>query len=381
MGLHYARERNSDLGPDDHSNVSGLSPFVRRRLILEEELAQRAISGHSDGQADKFVQEVLWRTYWKGWLEQHPSVWSDYSQTVVRDRETLSQNKSLEALYDNAIQGETGMDCFDFWARELVDTGYLHNHARMWFASIWVFTFDLPWTLGAAFFLKHLLDGDPASNTLSWRWVSGRHTVGKTYLASASNIERFTNGRFSPGPNALADSARPPNSEERPEQKPLTGLPPVDWSKPSLVLITEDDCCPADLIPQTAHIVGLATLPVSRYRTSSGASENVVRFEKEALDDAAQRTKASLPADAIQLAEASQLADCASTCGAEQIITPYLPVGYGRDHILASLENAERTIPLHQVRRGWDDVFWPHANAGFFKLKKKSGPLLKQFSM
>jgi deoxyribodipyrimidine photo-lyase len=68
--------------------------------------------------------------------------------------------------------------------QELVETGYLHNHARMWFASIWIFTLRLPWELGADFFLRHLLDGDAASNTLSWRWVAGLHTKGKHYCGA-----------------------------------------------------------------------------------------------------------------------------------------------------------------------------------------------------
>ena len=68
--------------------------------------------------------------------------------------------------------------------KELKETNYLHNHARMWFASIWIFTLDLPWQLGAEFFMKHLYDGDAASNTLGWRWVAGIQTQGKNYLAS-----------------------------------------------------------------------------------------------------------------------------------------------------------------------------------------------------
>ena len=65
----------------------------------------------------------------------------------------------------------------------LKENNYLHNHARMWFASIWVFTLDLPWQLGAEFFMKHLFDGDAAANTLGWRWVAGIQTQGKNYLA------------------------------------------------------------------------------------------------------------------------------------------------------------------------------------------------------
>ncbi len=101
-------------------------------------------------------------------------------------------------LWIRQLSGSTGIDCFDHWAQELADTGYLHNHARMWFASIWIFTLELPWQLGADFFLTRLLDADPAANTLSWRWVAGLHTPGKHYLARASNIEKFTLGRFNP---------------------------------------------------------------------------------------------------------------------------------------------------------------------------------------
>jgi hypothetical protein len=76
------------------------------------------------------------------------------------------------------------------------ENNYLHNHTRMWFASIWIFTLELPWQLGAEFFMQHLYDGDAASNTLGWRWVAGVQTQGKHYLASEWNIKKFTNNRF-----------------------------------------------------------------------------------------------------------------------------------------------------------------------------------------
>jgi hypothetical protein len=66
----------------------------------------------------------------------------------------------------------------------------------MWFASIWIFTLKLPWQLGAEFFMKYLFDGDPASNTLGWRWVAGIQTIGKHYLASSSNINKYTNNKY-----------------------------------------------------------------------------------------------------------------------------------------------------------------------------------------
>ena len=80
----------------------------------------------------------------------------------------------------------------------------------MWFASIWIFTLNLPWQLGANFFMKHLYDGDAASNTLSWRWVAGLQTIGKHQVATSSNISKFTNGKYRP--NNLNEDAEPMES-------------------------------------------------------------------------------------------------------------------------------------------------------------------------
>ncbi|MDJ0895420.1 MAG: FAD-binding domain-containing protein, partial [Alphaproteobacteria bacterium] len=193
-GRAYAARRNYDCGPGKHSDVSTLSPWIRHRLILEEEVVSAVLARHSFAAAEKFVQEVFWRTYWKGWLELRPSIWADYQGSVRTLVGRLDRDPDLRARWEQASEGRTGIGCFDAWSRELVQTGYLHNHARMWFASIWIFTLELPWELGADFFLRHLLDGDPASNTLSWRWVGGLQTRGKTYLARPDNIARYTEG-------------------------------------------------------------------------------------------------------------------------------------------------------------------------------------------
>jgi deoxyribodipyrimidine photo-lyase len=132
------------------------------------------------------------------WLELRPSVWQRFVDERDRQRESFPNARAIVA----AETGMTGIEGFDDWARELVDTGYMHNHARMWFASIWIFTLRLPWALGADFFLRHLLDADAASNTLSWRWVAGLQTIGKTYLATSENIVRSTNGRSGTRPSS-----------------------------------------------------------------------------------------------------------------------------------------------------------------------------------
>ncbi|MGY3448871.1 FAD-binding domain-containing protein [Bradyrhizobium sp. USDA 4353] len=168
LGRAYAAGRNHDHGPGRPQAVSGLSPWIRRRLVTEEEVVRAAVAAHG-GAADKFVEEVIWRSYFKGWLERRPQVWAQYVQGRDTDLARLAADGALQARVAAAEAGRTGLDCFDAFAQELVATGTLHNHARMWFASLWIFTLRLPWRLGADFFLRHLLDGDPASNTLGWR--------------------------------------------------------------------------------------------------------------------------------------------------------------------------------------------------------------------
>jgi deoxyribodipyrimidine photo-lyase len=131
----YAGKRNFDLGAGKHDGVSCLPPYIRTRLITEEEATRAVLRYHSPSAAEKFLQEIAWRTYWKGWLEMRPTAWSQY-QKSLGDQEKTS-------AYSTAISGNSGIECLDHWTKELIETGYLHNHARMWFASIWIFTLQL----------------------------------------------------------------------------------------------------------------------------------------------------------------------------------------------------------------------------------------------
>ncbi|MDA8783395.1 DNA photolyase [Candidatus Pelagibacter bacterium] len=188
----YSKLRNFDFGPDDRSNISCLSPYITHGVINELEVIDKSLKKFSFTKNEKFIQEVLWRVYWKGWLELRPNVWSDYLVELSNLRNEFKSNQN----YLNAIEGKTNIECFNQWVKELKENNYLHNHTRMWFASIWIFTLELPWQLGAEFFMQHLFDGDAASNTLGWRWVAGIQTQGKHYLASEWNIKKFTNNRF-----------------------------------------------------------------------------------------------------------------------------------------------------------------------------------------
>tara|TARA_B100001029_G_C15051745_1_gene451255 strand:+ start:320 stop:1459 length:1140 start_codon:yes stop_codon:yes gene_type:complete len=186
--LNYNSKRNFDFGVDNRSNVSCLSPYLTHRILTEFETTKKVLAKHPFQKVDKYIQEIFWRVYWKGWLELRPKVWSDF----IEDLKSIKDNEK----YNNAINGETDIECFNDWVKELKEFNYLHNHTRMLFASIWIFTLGLPWQKGAEFFMKHLFDGDSASNTLSWRWVAGIQTKGKHYLAQSWNITKFTNNKY-----------------------------------------------------------------------------------------------------------------------------------------------------------------------------------------
>jgi deoxyribodipyrimidine photo-lyase len=184
----YTAQRNFDFGPQNRKNISCLSPYITHRLISEYEVAKKVLSKYPYQKVEKFIQEIFWRVYWKGWLEMRPKVWTDF----VEDLKNIENTNE----YEKAIKGDTNINCFNDWVKELKENNYLHNHTRMWFASIWIFTLKLPWQKGAEFFLRELYDGDAASNTLSWRWVAGIQTKGKNYIAQNWNINKFTNNKY-----------------------------------------------------------------------------------------------------------------------------------------------------------------------------------------
>jgi len=380
MGAAYAASRNFDHGPARRGNVSLLSPYLRRRLIAEAEVAQAALAAHGAHGAEKFLQEVVWRGYWKGWLEHRPAVWAAYRRGVAQDRAAAAP--ALRRRLAAAEAGESGLVCFDAWTRELVETGYLHNHARMWWASIWIFTLRLPWRLGADFFLRHLLDGDPASNTLGWRWVAGLHTQGKNYRASAWNIEKYTGGRFAPAPRDLAEDADPLTEAAPP---PAPAAPPPgdrpDPRAPAALLLTAEDLCASEAETGIAPCAfrAVATLATAAGLSDLPVADAVQAFEAGALADAATRAQAAgaPPATALDAADPASLARWAQAAGAAQIVTLWPPVGPTRDWLEAARGPlAAAGVRLVTPRRAWDDALWPHATAGFFKVKARIPALL-----
>jgi deoxyribodipyrimidine photo-lyase len=373
MGRRYANGRNHDMGPGRHKAVSGLSPYIRRRLVTEQEAVAAALAAHGPDAAEKFIEEVIWRGYFKGWLERRPQIWESYRRGLEGDLAAMERDRRLRRDVTRAMDGQTGIDCFDAWAAELVDTGYLHNHARMWFASIWIFTLGLPWRVGADFFYRHLLDGDAAANTLGWRWVAGLHTRGKPYPATAQNIGAFTGGRFAPSPGDLAEVTQGLEATEP------DGLPPVGPVRavnaprpdvPTALLITDEDCMIRDFPMQSLDIRAAGVLLASHLRSPLQVAEAVARFEEGALSDAA--TRVGLAPTPLHAKDPEGLARWAADAGVAQIATPFVTRGPLQDWLAEAVPHlAARGIALTEWQRDWDLAIWPHATAGFFKVKQQ----------
>ena len=364
----YAADRN--FVRPGHPNISRLSPWVQKRLLLEEEVVAAARERWSFEAVEKFVQEVYWRTYWKGWLEQRPEAWSRWVEAVPRLRDALSadQRSTLEAAH----AGRTGIAGFDDWARELVATGYLHNHARMWFASIWVFTLKLPWELGAAFFYEHLLDGDVASNTLSWRWVAGLQTPGKTYVARADNIAHYTDGRHAPQASQLASAAFAITEPALPKV--------AAWTEDPLWINAADGRTglwvhPEDLAVERGELSAERFVAINAswpkgIAKKAGWSEAVATWTQAALRDGAARAGAHFGADlscdtsedlAATLVEWAQKHQLKRVVAYRPFVGPWLAEALAIEEALA-----QAGIAITWRRRAWDTRLFPHATRGYF---------------
>ncbi len=379
-GNDYTQWRNYDLGNAIDNRVSGLSPWLRHRLITEAEVIHSVIDTQGIEPAEKFIQEVLWRTYWKGFLERRPSLWHDYRARVRDAQAMVDKDRALYQRYRQATAGETGIECFDHWVNCLVETGYLHNHARMWFSSIWVFTLGLPWALGADFFLRYLLDGDAASNTLSWRWVAGYQTADKTYRARASNIAEYTQGRFNPE-GQLSNEAPAPVAEPRPALGPVPEPVAIELTPNTGLLITDDDLYPEGLFGMPSW-PAVASLQTTAWRGDQPSGERVQAFAEQALQDASNRNPAagSAPShrvDANDNASIDALIRALKDAGVNHLVSAWVPTGPGADamNVLAPRLKAAG-IAWQPVPRDWDLRYWPFATHGFFRFWKGAAPLI-----
>ena len=371
----YAAERNFVRA--GHQDVSRLSPWVQKRLLLESEIVAAATRRWSFPAVEKFVQEVYWRTYWKGWLEQRPAAWCRWCEAVPRLRSSL--NTEQRTAWEAAIGGKTGIAGFDAWAQELVATGYLHNHARMWFASIWIFTLRLPWELGAAFFFEHLLDGDVASNTLSWRWVAGLQTLGKTYLARADNIAHYTDGVHAPEASQLASAPLSLKENPLPKEAAWTENAAAVASLPTYERIGLW-LHPEDLVVELGELAHLklaainASWPTS-VAVRAGWSDKVSTWTQAALRDGAKRAGGHFGAEvaAEETSDLTMMLIAWAQTHHLQAIVAYRPfVGpWLAEATALEASLAAAGIRIIWRRRAWDTEHFPHATRGYFPFWEK----------
>ena len=344
----YSKLRNFDYGPDNRSNISCLSPYITHGIINEKEVIKKSLNKFSFAKNEKFIQEVLWRTYWKGWLELRPSVWTDFLIELKKIKEDFQNNQT----YKNAIEGKTNVECFNYWVNELKENNYLHNHTRMWFASIWIFTLNLPWQLGAEFFMQHLYDGDAASNTLGWRWVAGVQTQGKHYLASEWNIKKFTNNRFSN--IKLNENAPPKISEKKYSILKQDFINPENIDQNNLIIF-ENNLCFETSDFQNNKFKKFYIISNKNENRCIKLSEKVLKFKSSLIQDQEQRFKnQSIDCEVIDISEIKKI---------EKAVGLYPTIGENLDYLNSN------TFKINFLYRELDQNSWQYCNKGFFNFK------------
>ena len=358
--FEYSRLRNFDYGPGNRSNISCLSPYITHGVISELEVIKKSLNKFSFSKNEKFIQEVLWRIYWKGWLELRPNVWIDYIKELKKIREEFKNNSD----YKNAIEGNTNIECFNEWINELKENNYLHNHARMWFASIWIFTLDLPWQLGAAFFMKHLYDGDAAANTLGWRWVAGIQTKGKNYLASEWNIKKFTNNRFN---NIKLNENAPPkiNNRTYSASKLEFNNPPNLEEKNLLIFENNLSFEMSDFNNQKFKKIFLISNN-NKNRTIE-LSEKLLLFKSQLIKDQKKRLgEKSIDCEIIDLSEIKNIDETSYGL--------YPTVGESLDFINTN------NLKIEFLYRKLDQFSWKYCTKGFFNFKNYIPKIVTTFN-
>jgi len=356
----YSKLRNFDFGPDNRSNISCLSPYITHGIVNELEVIDKSLKKFSFSKNEKFIQEVLWRVYWKGWLELRPNVWSDYLVELNDLRNEFKSNQN----YLNAIEGKTNIECFNQWVKELKVNNYLHNHTRMWFASIWIFTLELPWQLGAEFFMQHLYDGDAASNTLGWRWVAGVQTQGKHYLASEWNIKKFTNNRFQNmqlNENASSifnDKTYPINKKEFLNSQILEN---------KILLIFENNMT-FEFSDFKEHKFKKILLVLNDTNRAIKLSEKVLKFKANLLEDQKTRLiEKSINCETININDLKDIT--------EKVYALYPTVSENLNFIQ---NNQLQNIKF--LYRKLDQFSWQYCNKGFFNFKNYIPKIIANFN-
>ena len=354
----YTTKRNFDFGPQNRKNISCLSPYITHRLISEYEVAKKTLSKYPYQKVEKFIQEIFWRVYWKGWLELRPKVWTDF----VEDTKNIENTN----VYEKAINGETNINCFNDWVKELKENNYLHNHTRMWFASIWIFTLKLPWQKGAEFFLRELYDGDAASNTLSWRWVAGIQTKGKNYIAQNWNINKFTNNKYK---NLKLNENPQPIIDQR-EYK----ISPINIynneTKSDILVFFENELYFQNFNVDNYKKIYCILLSNDERQVKLG--KKVLEYKKNLIKNQIQNSSLK-----IEFIEGNKFIELSNNDKDFDIVYP--SVGENMSFLKRIIK--KNNLNINYLNRAEDKYCWQFANKGYFNFKTNIPKILSQFKL
>jgi len=353
---NYSTQRNFDFGPSKRNNVSCLSPYISHRLITEYEVAKKVLSKFPYQKVEKYIQEIFWRVYWKGWLELRPQVWTDF----IEDLKGIEEDKN----YQIAVSGKTKIQCFNDWVNELKENNYLHNHTRMWFASIWIFTLNLPWQKGAEFFMKYLYDGDAASNTLSWRWVAGLQTKGKHYVAQGWNIAKFTNNKYK---NVSLNEDATPLIDKKEYKLSSLEINKEDLESKTLVFFE------SELNIETLNLKNYQNIYcvfLSNEKRKIKFDEKVINFKKKIIEDQANRFSNIKIIDEINFDKLiNEIKDL-------DVIYPSV----GENLSFLKSIKKKKNLNYNFIVREGDEFCWQFSNKGYFNFKSNLPKIIQKIT-
>jgi hypothetical protein len=354
--VNYSTKRNFDFGPGKRKNVSCLSPYISHRLITEYEVVKKVLSQFPYQKVEKYIQEIFWRVYWKGWLELRPQVWTDFTE----DLKGIEEDKN----YQIAASGKTEIQCFNDWVNELKENNYLHNHTRMWFASIWIFTLNLPWQKGAEFFMKYLYDGDSASNTLSWRWVAGLQTKGKHYVAQGWNIAKFTNNKYK-DINLNEDAT--PLIDKREYKLSSLEINKEDLESKTLIFFE------SELNIETLNLKdyqNIYCIFLSNEKRKIKFDEKVINFKKKIIEDQANRFSNIKLIDEINFDKlTNEIKDL-------DVIYPSI----GENLSFLKSIKKKKSLNYNFIVREGDEFCWQFSNKGYFNFKSNIPKIIQKIT-
>lgn len=186
------RQRIESIRPVDYTktrnyidgDVTYLSPYISRGVISLPEVARAAIKKYKPYQIQKFLQELAWRQYWQ-------RIWQAVGEKIFADMRQQQQKVVYHSMVQAIANAATGIHVIDKQIQVLFETGYMHNHVRMYVSSIACNIAGAHWRQPSEWMYYHLLDGDLASNSLSWQWVAGTFSS-KKYYCNQENINHYT---------------------------------------------------------------------------------------------------------------------------------------------------------------------------------------------